>query len=71
MVRWRLCIAIHARHPSRGKHRGGLGCHARMGEDGYMGLAAEALEATRMMREGVAKIEGLKVLGQLNSTVCT
>ena len=75
-VETKWCGGVYASPSMPGTRPGGSIAAAwaamrAMGEDGYMGLAAEALEATRMMREGVAQIEGLKVLGQLNSTVCT
>ena len=43
-----------------------------MGEDGYMRLAGEAWEAATKLREGIAQIDGLRVLGgRPMSTVVT
>ncbi|MFI9817658.1 pyridoxal phosphate-dependent decarboxylase family protein [Saccharothrix variisporea] len=40
-----------------------------IGEDGYRSLAHTALAATRVIREGVEAIEGLRVLGEPDSTL--
>ncbi|NUT90426.1 MAG: aspartate aminotransferase family protein [Saccharothrix sp.] len=40
-----------------------------VGEDGYRSLAHTALAATRVIREGVEAIEGLRVLGEPDSTL--
>ncbi|ROP35495.1 pyridoxal phosphate-dependent decarboxylase family protein [Saccharothrix texasensis] len=40
-----------------------------IGDDGYRALARQALESTRVLREGVEKIDGLRVLGEPSSTL--
>ena len=37
-----------------------------MGDDGYMEIVTEAMQATQKLIEGIDRIEGLKVLGQPN-----
>jgi sphinganine-1-phosphate aldolase len=43
----------------------------RLGEDGYLRLASEALEATRRLRAGIEDIPQLKVLGSFHMTAVT
>ncbi|MDQ2588057.1 pyridoxal phosphate-dependent decarboxylase family protein [Saccharothrix yanglingensis] len=40
-----------------------------VGDDGYRSLAAAALSSARVLREGVEKIDGLRVLGEPTSTL--
>ncbi|TQM77918.1 glutamate/tyrosine decarboxylase-like PLP-dependent enzyme [Saccharothrix saharensis] len=40
-----------------------------IGDDGYRTLALRALESTRVLREGIGKIDGLRVLGTPASTL--
>jgi len=40
-----------------------------VGDDGYLGLAARALGAVRLIRQGVEEIDGLRVLGDPDSTL--
>jgi hypothetical protein len=40
-----------------------------IGDDGYRSLARQALESTRVLREGIAKIDGLRVLGEPSATL--
>ncbi|XVS60473.1 pyridoxal phosphate-dependent decarboxylase family protein [Actinosynnema sp. CA-299493] len=40
-----------------------------IGDDGYRTLARQALESTRVVREGIEKIDGLRVLGRPSSTL--
>ena len=75
-VETKWCGGVYASPSMPGTRPGGTIAAAwaalmSMGEDGYMTLAKEALEATKLMRAGVSQIDGLKVLGALNSTVCT
>ncbi len=46
-----------------------------VGDDGYLELARQSLEATKAVREGIARIDGLSVLGEphmnLIALVCT
>ncbi|MFJ6673466.1 pyridoxal phosphate-dependent decarboxylase family protein [Actinosynnema sp. NPDC091369] len=40
-----------------------------VGDDGYRALALQALESTRVLREGIGEIDGLRVLGTPTSTL--
>ncbi|MFE2757871.1 pyridoxal phosphate-dependent decarboxylase family protein [Actinosynnema sp. NPDC059335] len=40
-----------------------------IGDDGYRSLARRALESTRVLREGIAGIDGLRVLGEPSATL--
>ncbi|MEU7532348.1 aspartate aminotransferase family protein [Saccharothrix sp. NPDC042600] len=40
-----------------------------IGDDGYRTLAATALESTRVIRDGIEAIDGLRVLGEPDSTL--
>ncbi|MFE9748057.1 pyridoxal phosphate-dependent decarboxylase family protein [Saccharothrix saharensis] len=40
-----------------------------VGDDGYRTLALQALESARVLREGIGKIDGLRVLGTPTSTL--
>jgi sphinganine-1-phosphate aldolase len=40
-----------------------------IGDDGYRSLALQALESTRVLREGIEKIDGLRVLGTPSATL--
>ncbi|MEV8442047.1 aminotransferase class V-fold PLP-dependent enzyme [Actinosynnema sp. NPDC051121] len=40
-----------------------------IGDDGYRSLALQALESTRVLREGIGKIDGLRVLGTPSATL--
>ena len=40
-----------------------------IGDDGYRSLALRALESTRVVREGIGKIDGLRVLGTPTATL--
>lgn len=40
-----------------------------IGDDGYRSLASRALESTRVLRDGIAGIDGLRVLGSPSSTL--
>ncbi|XVV07130.1 pyridoxal phosphate-dependent decarboxylase family protein [Actinosynnema sp. CA-248983] len=40
-----------------------------IGDDGYRALARTALESTRVIREGIESIDGLRVLGEPDSTL--
>ncbi len=42
-----------------------------LGEDGFMRLAMGALAASRELREGISKIEGLRLLGRPDATIVT
>lgn len=40
-----------------------------LGDDGYLGLAARALGAVRLIRKGIEEIDGLRLLGDPDSTL--
>ncbi len=40
-----------------------------IGDEGYRALALQALESTRVLREGIAEIDGLRVLGTPTATL--
>ena len=41
----------------------------KMGEDGYMDHTARALEAMRKLQEGIARIDGIRVLSRPDATL--